>query len=476
MIIKPFEIESFKFELKNNAMNNGKVFKFYFFKKYIILVLILLFSIINLKSIIVADAIHIDAKSAILIDADEGKIIYQLRDQTMYPCASMTKMMTEYLLLEKIKKNEISWNNVIPISNYAYKISQNMTLSNVPLRKNGYYTVKDLYEAMVIYSANGASIAIAEYISGSELKFVKLMNQKAKELELREYKFVNCTGLNNNDLEGMYPENERKNDENILSARAVVKLAYCLIRDYPDVLETARMPKKDFKKGSNETIAMVNWNWMLPGLIYYYKGMDGLKTGSSSTAGYCFTGTAKQNGMRLISVVMGAKSYTARFMETKKLMDYGFKNYIRKCFIPVGYDFNNHAELPVVKGVEKSVKITTLKPLYLTIKKGEENLYKIIFKRDLSLYNKNGILIAPLKKKQKIGYLSVLYKGNKNYEFLTDIDKMNKKIEVVTQKEIKKASWLTLVIRSINNFIAKLFAKILHNKLVHTVTVNTGTR
>ncbi|HSO58838.1 MAG TPA: serine hydrolase, partial [Paenisporosarcina sp.] len=175
---------------------------------------------------------------AILIDADTGKILYEKNADTALGIASMTKMMTEYLLFEAIEKGQVTWDQQYLVTDHTYKISQDRRLSNVPLRQDGSYSIQELYEAMAIYSANAATIAIAETIAGTESEFVNMMNKKAKELGLVDYKFVNSTGLNNADLQGMHPQGTEAKDENVMPAKSVAKLAFHLMKDYPQVLET----------------------------------------------------------------------------------------------------------------------------------------------------------------------------------------------------------------------------------------------
>jgi D-alanyl-D-alanine carboxypeptidase (penicillin-binding protein 5/6) len=131
------------------------------------------------------DPLNIEADAAILVEAKTGKILYQKNIDTVLGIASMTKMMTEYLLLEAIKEQRVKWDQEYTVSDYVYKISQNRNLSNVPLRKDGKYTVRELYEAMAIYSANAATVAIAEIVAGSEENFVKMMKEKAEQLGLK---------------------------------------------------------------------------------------------------------------------------------------------------------------------------------------------------------------------------------------------------------------------------------------------------
>ena len=129
--------------------------------------------------------LNLNVDAAILIDADTGKILYEKNSETALGIASMTKMMTEYLLFEAIEEGKVTWDQQYNVTEYTYKISQDRRLSNVPLREDGSYSIKELYEAMAIYSANAATIAIAETIAGTEDNFVKLMNEKAEEMGLR---------------------------------------------------------------------------------------------------------------------------------------------------------------------------------------------------------------------------------------------------------------------------------------------------
>lgn len=402
----------------------------------------------------------IEAEAAILVDAKTGKILYEKNsDKLLYP-ASMTKMMTEYILLEAIENKQINWDQEVSISDYVYQISQNTSLSNVPLRKDIKYTVKELYESMAIYSANGSTIALAELIAGSETNFVKMMNDKAAELGLEDYKFVNSTGLNNKDLNGNHPKGTGASDENLMSARTTAKLAFYLINEYPEVLETASIPFKKFTKGiEGEGISMLNWNAMLPDIPgylqqYAYPGVDGIKTGSTELAGYNFTGTAERNGMRLISVVMKTGSMYARFEETKKLFDYGFSNFAEKELFPANYQLEGQETLVVEKGKEKEVQIASKEPLKTLVKINEDELYepRIVLSDDK--------LVAPVEKGQEVGYLTFDYKGENNYGYLTDTGKDLEKVKVVTSSQIEKANVFALTMRAIGGFFADIWTSV----------------
>ncbi|MGG1557740.1 serine hydrolase [Geobacillus thermoleovorans] len=410
--------------------------------------------------------LDIRADAAILVDAQTGRILYEKNIDTVLGIASMTKMMTEYLLLDAIKAKRVKWDQMYTPSDYVYRLSQDRALSNVPLRKDGKYTVRELYEAMAIYSANGATVAIAEIIAGSEKNFVKMMNDKAKELGLKDYKFVNATGLSNKDLKGFHPEGTSTNEENVMSARAMAMLAYRLLKDHPEVLKTASIPHKVFREGTKDEIKMDNWNWMLPGLVYGYEGVDGLKTGYTEFAGNCFTGTAKRNGVRLISVVMNAKDASgkttkeARFKETEKLFNYGFNQYSLETLYPKGYQLKGKETLPVVKGKEKEVRVATGKNLDLLVKNGEEKQYKPVYVLDKKKMTKEGKLVAPLKKGETVGYMTLEYKGDDSLAFLSPDMQKNIRVPLVTTAEVEKANWFVLSMRAVGGLFVDLWTSV----------------
>ena len=410
------------------------------------------------------EPISINASSAIIIEESTGTILYGKNIDEKLPVASMAKVMTEYLVLEAIEEKKIDWEKKYMPSEYVYKISQDTSLSNVPLRQDGSYSVKELYEAMAIYSANGAAIALAEIIAGSESSFVKMMNEKAKELGLTNYEFVNATGLENKDLMGMHPEGTNADGENQLSARDMAHLSQKLIQDYPEVIETSSVPKAVFREGTDDRTEMPNWNWMLPGLVYEYPGVDGLKTGSTDNAGSCFTATAVKDGMRVISVVMDAKDdsgalHTPRFTETKKMLDYAYETFKVKEVFPANYQIKKQSTLPVVKGKEDKVSIQTKDPLTLVVKNGEENAYKPTYKFDEGQLTKKGEMSAPIKKGQKVGSMVVNYGGEG--EALSFIEKgKTSQVDLVTKEAVEKANWFVLSMRGIGGFFSGLWGTV----------------
>ncbi|MGA4499745.1 D-alanyl-D-alanine carboxypeptidase family protein [Bacillus bombysepticus] len=252
---------------------------------------------------------EINAKAAMIIDASDGDIIYQYNENEAFAPASMSKMMTAYLLLESIHNGKVRWEDPVKMSAKAAQTEG----ARIPVQVNDTLTVKDLYHALMIESANNSAVALAEHMAKSEKDFVQLMDAKAKQLKMSEHaKFANASGLQ-----------EPDGSETKMTAGDVAQLAYHLIKDYPEILEVTYLRQSQLAFNNINVIStndMLNKN----NKSLYIEGMDGLKTGFTDSAGYCFTGTAKQGDNRIITVVMGTSSKTKRFTETNKLMSYAF--------------------------------------------------------------------------------------------------------------------------------------------------------
>lgn len=403
------------------------------------------------------DPLNLTVDAAIMIDAETGKILYSKNAEQPLAIASMTKMMTEYLLFEAIEEGRISWDQQYSVTDYTYKLSQNRALSNVPLRQDGTYSIRELYEAMAIYSANAATVAIAETIAGTEDNFVNLMNEKAEEMGLEGYTFVNSTGLNNADLMGMHPASTGANDENVMPAESVARLAFLLLQDYPEVLEVASIPKKTFREGTEDAIEMSNWNFMLPGLVYEYEGIDGLKTGTTELAGHSFTGTAERNGMRLITVVMkavdskGVGSYKARFDATRAMMDYGFAQFTKQEIVAPGQTIEGAETIAIDKGKEDEVGIEIKDGISMVIKSGEKELYTPVFTPVTEL------LEAEVEKGQVVGKVKLQKTEGEDLGYILEKDAG---VDVVTTAAVERASWISLVFQGIGAFFAGLWGNV----------------
>lgn len=264
-----------------------------------ILLFCLIFSICITCS---AEEIISGAVSGILIDADSGKIIYEKDKNKKVAMASLTKMMSQIIILEEIEKGNIKWDDIVVVS----KNAQDMGGSQIYIEMGEKISIRDLMKGISMASGNDATVMMAEVISGSEEKFVERMNKKAKELGLKNTKFVNCTGL---DEDGHYS-----------TAYDLSVIARELVINHPSILEFSSLYEDYLREGTDKKFWLINTNK----LVHFYEGADGLKTGHTDNAGYCLAATAKRGDLRLIGIVLGEKDSKIRNSETMSLLDYGF--------------------------------------------------------------------------------------------------------------------------------------------------------
>lgn len=419
------------------------------------MVILMMVSLVVSPSLTNAKSFDLEAESAILVDAETGKVLFAKEPDLVLPPASMTKMMTEYLVWEAVESGQISWDSTTEISDYSYSLSKDTSFSGVGLKQNKKYTVSDLYEAMAINSDNATTVALAELIADSEGEFVKLMNEKGKEMGLKDFEFVNASGLDNESLKGNHPEGTEGDETNLMSARSTALLAYHLINDYPEALEISSIPETEF-----DGQEIRNWNWMLDHDAsflkqFHYEGIDGLKTGFTELAGNNFTGTASRNNQRFISVVMNTESREARFEETAKLLDYGFDNFTKEELFPEGYQLKGESTFSVAKGKEKTIDIATDQAYSMMIEEKDKEDYSLKYHLDDKLLNKDGELTAPIKKGQQVGMVEVIYDSEDNgYVFKEDQDP----IRLVATDSVEKKNWFMLSLSVVGDFFSGLFS------------------
>lgn len=369
-----------------------------------------------------AQGLEVDAEASIIVDYETGQILHGDEIDTPLGIASMTKMIVEYIMFEEVAAGNIAWDTEITISDYAYSISQDYSLSNVPLVQGGTYTLQELYEALAIYSANGATIAIAERISGSEPAFVDRMKKTVESFGIQDAELYNSTGLNNEDLQGNIYPGSTETSENKMSAHSAAIIADRLLKDYPEVLETASIPSKTFREGTGNAVEMVNWNWMLEGLLFERENVDGLKTGTTDMAGATFTGTAEENGRRLITVVLDAgEDTTTRFVETDKMFDFGFDQWAAQDVVTGWDSVLEYEPLAVTVGKEESVNFEASETIEMLLQLGdsveEDVTYTIEWNPDV--VSEDGAVEAPVAKGMELGKLVVEYSGNE-HGYLTE--------------------------------------------------------
>ena len=341
-----------------------------------------------------------NAKAAILIDPETKKVLYEKNIYDELSIASLTKMMGLIIIFENIEAGKIKYSDKVTISNNA----ANMGGSQIWLSYGEKMSVDDLLKGIIMASANDGIVAMAEYVGGSESNFVKMMNQKVKDLKLIHTHFVNPTGL------------DEKNHYS--SAYDVAIIASELIK-HKDIFKYTTIYEDYLRKNTVNKFWLVNTNK----LIKTYKGADGLKTGMTDNAGYCMAVTAKRDGMRLLAIVLGEKEGKVRNMETSLLLDYGFNNYetvtIKKKGDKVG-------EINIDKANPEKIDVIVNKDITVIRKKNDIN------KEYVSEVKINDIKL-PLKKGEIIGNLII--KDNNN---------IIKNVELINNIEMKKRSFLDL--------------------------------
>ncbi|MBP1949505.1 D-alanyl-D-alanine carboxypeptidase family protein [Virgibacillus litoralis] len=351
-----------------------------------------------------------DAKSAILIERDTGKMLYDKNAHEKLPPASMTKVMTLLLIMEALDEDKIKKDEIIRISERA----ASMGGSQIFLETGEEMSVNDLLKGIAIASGNDASVALAERISGSEEAFVKKMNEKVKELGLENTLFQNTTGL---------PAKNHYSTVYDMAVMAKELLKYETITEYTSKYEDY------LRKGQDNEFWLVNTNK----LVKFYPGVDGLKTGYTNEAKYCLTATAEKNNMRVIAVVMGADTTKERNATVSQMLDYAFNHFETTNLYKKGQTITS---LQLLKAEEKDINIVASESVSTIHKKGDPDGN---IKASVEL---NTNLDLPMKKGSQVGQLVV--KNN---------NKVVSKSPLIVDQDVKIASYLTLFKRSVQNMV-----------------------
>ncbi|MDD2435436.1 MAG: D-alanyl-D-alanine carboxypeptidase [Bacilli bacterium] len=350
-----------------------------------------------------------NSKSTIMLEASTGEIIYEHNSHEKFAPASMTKMMTMLLIVENIEKGVIGWNEMVTVSANA----SGMGGSQILLETNEKMSVDDLFKGIAVASGNDASVALAEKIAGTEANFVVMMNNRAKELGLKNTNFKNCHGL---DAANHYS-----------TAYDMAHIAKELVK-HDKVLEYTKIYDTYLRENTDNKIWLVNTNK----LVRFYDGVDGLKTGYTNGAGYCLTATAKKNNMRIISVVMGEPDSLTRNKEISEMLDYAFAQYEIETLLSTKSVL---AKKSVEKGVKKYIELVPVEDVNV--------LHKKIDKKKIATYDlKIEKLKAPLKKGDVVGILTI-----------NDGSKNARTINITIKEDIKKANFIQLYARYLMDIV-----------------------
>ncbi|WP_203651038.1 D-alanyl-D-alanine carboxypeptidase family protein [Secundilactobacillus yichangensis] len=398
-----------------------------------------------------AAAPDLQVRSAIAVDANTGQVLYQKNDQRKLPIASMTKLLSIYIVLKEIKNGQLHWNQKVAISPEIAKMSRNPDLTNVPLSANRKYTVRELYRASLITSANAAVSALGNAVSGSPHRFVNKMRSTTKQLGLTSAHIVTASGITNGQAGKLGYSSVAKNDENTMSAKDVARLSQIILKEYPEILRTTSQSKAWFDKGGSSQTRMQNWDLMLKGLSQYRANLpvDGLKTGTSNAAGGNFVGTVNRDGHRIITVVMHAQNKgtgdPARFVQTRNLMNWVYASYRPVTLNAQTYQLSN---VKVPMGKVKTAEMTVTKPTTVWLGKHQSRTQlksKLLI--DVNHQEKDG-LKAPAAANTTIGKARLTLAGKP----ILQIDHSGTvTLPIKTIYSIKRANW---IVRTWRDFIS----------------------
>ncbi|WP_245595992.1 D-alanyl-D-alanine carboxypeptidase family protein [Paenibacillus taiwanensis] len=345
------------------------------------------------------------ARSAVLMDADTGTIIFDKNSHDRLPPASITKIMTMLLIMESVKDGKLKMTDKVRTSEYA----ASMGGSQIFLEPGEEMTVQEMLKGIAMASGNDASVAMAEKIAGSEQAFVQMMNEKAKQLGMKDTHFVNCNGL---------PANNH-----YTSAYDIALMSQALLQ-YPEITKFTGAYEDYLRQHTEKKFWLVNTNK----LVRFYTGADGLKTGYTSEAKYCLSATAKRDNMRIVAVVLGEPNTKTRNSEVSQLFDYAFAQYTNVPLIKSG---DRIGEIRIEKGMNEKLELTAKRSYHVLLKKGEASnqiRYELVAPESIK---------APITAGQSIGKI-VVYQG----------EKVVKEFPVESAQTIEKAGWWTMFKRT----------------------------
>lgn len=358
-------------------------------------------------------AVEISAPSAVLMEASTGTVIFEKDSDTARPPASVTKIMTMLLIFDALEEGSIGLDDEVTTSEYA----ASMGGSQVFLEPGEIQTVDTMLKCIAVASANDACVAMSEYICGSEEEFVRRMNERAKELGMKNTNFVNCNGL---DAQG-----------HVTSARDIALMSRELITKYPQVHDYSMIWMENIthttKKGTTE-FGLTNTNK----LVRQYEYTTGLKTGSTGDAKFCVSATGEKNGIEMIAVVMAAENSKERFADAVKLLNYGFG----RCQLYTDEEEEGIEDIEVESGVEDTVGVQRADPFsYLDTAGADLNSIekKIEMEKEVK---------APLKKGDVVGYIVYKLDG-----------KEIGRSELIAEKSVKKAGIMDFLRRALKELV-----------------------
>ena len=368
-------------------------------KKLTVFILSLFMMLMGASQSVLANS-RIDASAAIMADASTGQIIYKQNADKALPVASITKLLTILVIEDEIQQKQLSWDTQVKITPEIAAISNDAAYSSIGLKAGQSYSVRTLINAALVKSADGATIALATANGDGTDEFNLKMMQKAKKIGMTKTNIVNSVGLDNGDMKSFKLADLPNNAANTMSARDVAILSQYFVKHYPELLQITAQKEVKFQITKDQVKTEKNLNKMLPGEQYAVKGVtiDGLKTGTSDSAGACFASTGKYQGHRIITVILHSNGSNKdnRFKATQNLYKIlQTEDHLQKIKVP-----SSVTTRKVANGVEKTMKLT---PQYVTI----WSPYDTKTNYTIGTQYKKKKLEAPIWKGERVGSLRI---------------------------------------------------------------------
>lgn len=427
-----FDMEKFNHNLR---IKMGIIMKINVFKGLIVLLL----GLVLVQPLPEAAAVmpSSSAPAEIAVDVNTGQVIASKNDQERLPIASISKLIVVYLVEQAIQSGQFQHNTTVKVSSEVAEFSQDSGIANVELSVDKTYTIQQLETAALVASANGAAIALADKVCGSQDQYYQVANQLLTSWGIKNANIISASGLNENDMGIFQNQNLDANLENKLSAREVAQISWHLVRDYPDIFKITSQTEADFPKPDNSSQTLKNTNELLWSSKYQFKG---LKTGTTAGDGQNVVGYTTIENRPILTVVLNA-SDGQNFTETENMLDQ-------------------------IKDQTNLVKVSAKQQIYIKNAKDKDSLVELkpqkavlVFAKERSLATKQTFkvnsdqLAAPLNRHQWVATQRVLFKDQALNDYLGE----QPSLHYETVNEVKVANPLTLILRPVATWLEKVF-------------------
>lgn len=393
------------------------------------------------------------AQGAFIVDGENGQILFQQAEDEQIDIASITKLLTIYLIYQALEAGEISLEDEVWVSDEAYEMSQDYDIANVPLRQDISYNVEELIEAVGINSANGAALTLAEHLDNSQEAFINRMEEQLAQWQLENYTIENVTGLSHS-YSPQDPDSNTKGPTNQFDALTVATIAHHLVADYPQYLEYTQIPKTLFREDTSDRFEISNPNLMIEQADsnLALPAVDGLMVTTSPEDGFSLVITLERDGLRAIIICLGIETEELAYQEAQQLIDYTFSTYRTEAIITENMEVTQVNLIPVENGTQTQASLAYDQALNLVVPIIDTAPRLVYEFQAVPSLETAGYLTAPLEAGSEVGDVQVDVAG---YELPILPTGSGKSAPVVISEDIEQASRTALFWRSLTTSFSK---------------------